>query len=266
MGDPLSTEDASDTQQFDTLEGMIKYTARDKDNEVPHTVRLEGWQLNEMDRIKSSLNTNRIEVCARAYVMGTDIMRENVGSDVEDITSMTTIFRRVSMNTRHQTDDIFSIIDELIDYNVDLKYERTGSLKDPINVRVPESYFSEVSNTYIIDAGFGKWTHRAVMAIGLSKSGGITAIPLDKSKEYIEGIKGGVEDTRVEIENIIRRYVVQNSMFWSRNGIELETYNGLEDIFEHMETSNKEDIKHFLNMDNIEIIESTGEPPPDGDS
>lgn len=266
MDDPLSTEDASDTKQFDTLEGMIKYTGRDKSSEVPHTIRLEGWQMTEIDKIKNYLNTNRVEVLARAYVMGTNDVREEVSGDVEDLNKMTGVFRHTSMNTRHQTDDVHRVVRNILDVEIPFGYESGDELRDAIHIRIPESYYSEVCDSYVVDSGFGKWIHRVIVGLGLSYSSNISVISKDHSDKYMEYLIRGINVTRERVEDVIRRYVNLNSMYWVQNGIEIETYSGLEEICKHMETEHKEEVETFLNIDGIDKIEGEGEPPPGGDN
>lgn len=266
MDDPLSTEDASDTQQFDTLEGMIKYTTRNKDDEIPHTVRLEGWQLSEIDKIKNYLNTNRVEVMVRAYRMGTDIMRGLILDDINSIVKMDTVFSHISMNTLHQTNDIDSIIGEALNVEIEFNYESGNGLSDPIHARLDRSYFSEVENTFVVDARLGGWVHRVIIGLGLSKSSNLAQYSKKHVDNYIDTLVNGVNETRYELEDVIRRYINLNTNYWIMNGIEIETYSGLEEIYTHMETEHKEEVETFLNIDGMDKIEGEGEPPPGGDN
>lgn len=262
MGDPLSTDDAQETKKYDTLEGMIKYTTRDKSSEVPHTVWLEGWQMTEVDKIKNYLNTNRVEVLARAYVMGTDDVRENLSEDVEDLNKMTGVFRHISMNTMHQTDDVYRIVRNILEIEIPFDYESGDDLVDVVHVRVPESYYSEVCDDYVVDAGFGGWIHRVILGLGLSHSSNISVLSDNHSQRYMEYLVGGVDKTRERVEDVIRRYVNANTNYWLKNGIEVETYSGLEEILKHMQTDKKEEVETFLSLDTLETINGPGEPPP----
>lgn len=249
MGDPLSVQDGSDGYQ--SLEHRIVEHERDKDREVPKSIRLARWQEMQIRQINKTIGSNTVSVCLSAYVMGLSRIREEIGEDVQDIVDMMVTFNENVANSEEEARGDNQRLREVQDVilSTEIEIDEDYNLGEARKIRLKDSVISESSKVEE-DALFGPWIHRAMIGIGFLSSENLNKQTEREAKEIIEKVNNSVERSREELERSICDFIKINFPKWDLDGISDGLYDGIVAITETMDTEYKRECERV-----VEILE-----------
>lgn len=231
---------------YETLEEYIMSTERDHDMEESKPMRVFQWQKTLMRIIEVEIDTNDTEIGLRAYPMGLSMLRENHGSDIEQIASLLNEFVKVYTNDIKNTEVVDETDESINQQEIEQPYEENASLTDPIRFKIQASYLSEAERNYADHAFMKGWIHRHIMAIGLGKSRHTQKTHENKISSYEAAFSKAIDELRQSIEDEIMSYVQRSEMVWRDVGLAEEVYEGLCDMLDLMNTDNRDDLEYKL--------------------
>jgi hypothetical protein len=257
MTNDFSTEGAFDGT-YSTLEERCFNEDVDYD-EVTHTsVRFREWHDVAFDNVKEKSGTNRTRVIHSAYMMGLKHVRNVVEiSRIHDLAEIRNTMRDVVSNYNHddyEPDERFGMV---LDGDIDDPLTHHGNVTDPTNCYLSHSAYSEVKETFEIDAKFGPWIHRTMVSMGILKSGTCGTGIMRHAKECARAVDGAYEKARRIEEEKVLEYLRHNVAHWATNGIYRGQYEKVANCVELMQTDMSSDCSALLDMidNNAEVLD-----------
>lgn len=236
---PFNTDEAT-TGDFDSLEDRIFRCEVVNEDSSIWPVRLRPWQNTALDYIKRNIGANRTKVGYFLYIEGSTILRDEVGygniQDFQNLLESAVELFAIEENTDCESSKYYEKL-----YEIEINDPSTvgGSVGEPNNIRVPDSVFSEVKDTYEVDARFEGWIHRAVISMGLQRSGVLPQSMIQKSEQCCENTNQAYSDARDEVEGVIVDFVAANRNYWYENGILQKQYDKIKEVIDLMATGRK---------------------------
>ena len=241
--------DSSEGGSFDSLEEYIKATSRDHDEEVRKAMRLWHWQDTEILVIAVDINTNAAEIVNRAYSIGLQKLRDDIGDDIEEVNQMTAQFVRAVGSIYSDTTGGNELRQEIIEYEIDFAGD-FGELTDPRKFPIRKSELSEVKDRYMYKGPFGGWLHRVVVMLGLKESENVTEEIQGVINSVEASLSNSVDDSREYLEERMKILVSRNIDTWLMEGVDDDTLDMLYETAEYMDTKHKDGMKALLDAVN----------------
>lgn len=244
MPDFLSPEDATEGNDYGSLEERIFNTSRNHDRELQKTIRLAGWQEMVVNKINNRIGTNQSEVLNRAYSEGLKIIRDEIGEMINGVVNLFLEASEVYDNTVRDEINVLPLQNNLV--NVDTNNNRDYELSEPTSIPIRDSELSEVKKTFIDNAYFGGWVHRDIIGLGLGTSefaGKRITIEVEKIVQDIEYV---METVRSNVERAMADFLLENLTFFMEEGMDEVAYQHLLEFRELMETDRKDAVDKLI--------------------
>jgi len=222
---------------FDSVELRAYNRELEEDETLFHTVRIRGWQKVALSTIKNKSGTNLSESAGASYMEGLQTIRDTlVDNDIDELIMFMEKASEAIMADDHDEGTLNESLSYILIDDIQDPFREHGRIEEPVNVKLRDSAYSEVCDTFDQDLNTGGWIHRAMVAIGIQQSSSCHKRLKKKASEVEEGTAEVIAQSRREIESGFQDYVISNMPFWRENGIRKEKADALLDAAESMNT------------------------------
>jgi len=255
MSDPLSSDDgqggsAGDDYvgDYENLEDRIYNSKRPpSDEEVGKSVRLENWQLSQIEIITTEINTSKAEVLSKAYIHGLTQIRERVTLDkLERIASMRTEFMQLLMSDPDRDGGGDEFMEKLHDAEIEVRVKMENGDMKVMRVPVPRSVMSEVVDSFLDKLSISADFHRLCITVGLADSEHATLLTQNYMDEMVQEFDEAVIDAEKMVEETLAKYVSKMAYKWSEGGVPIERVQDFEMVIDKMETEAERKARFYL--------------------
>lgn len=254
---PFASDDAF-SDGYENLEQRAYQEEIDTDEAVNTSIRLRDWQEVAVDRVKDYSGTNQVEVLYSAYMEGLSLVRDVV--ERQRIKELGEIRRKTShlaTDFDHYGVNENDLFNRLVGDDIPDPMRMHGNVGEPMNVYFKFSARSEVKDTFEVDANFGPWIHRSLIALGLESSDNIGGIMQNRIGETKQGISGMYDRSRIKQEELLKYIVTENFSFWTEHGIKKGQLELIDEVVPLMTTKHMGPCSTLVDSikDNAEVIE-----------
>jgi len=263
----MEAEDAFSSDEaveglFATLEERAYNQERESDESVQHSMRIRTWQKNALSYVSRKSGSNVTEVAYAAYQEGITTLRETIDDDdVDALERMADLSFEIvghKGDVRNEMDRAFGMI---ISEGIEDPNEEHGTVEYQTTFYFKDSAISMVKNDYEENAGFNPWIHRSIISIGFLASESLPDKAIDISEEVRENIREAYEDAIVDVEQMLRDFIVDNTFYWGREGMYESRLELIEEACGNMTTDAVDEVQDSVDYlrENAELIEDTEE-------
>jgi len=246
---PFSSEDSVD-DGFTSLEERVFNQEIDNDKCEYKAIRLRSWQTQALRLIKNDTGCNESDVTHALYIEGSEVLRDQVGYDaVKDHISLADNIRTFLSKSNNFGTDPTSYSDDMVSLQSGDPFRGMGKCITNTTAKLPDSYYSEIKDTYEVEAAFGPWIHRSVITMGFQSSVLLEGAIIEKSEDVSDMVLAEFRDTRNDLESIIVDAVVENKNYWLEEGLYKHQLDAMEEFISLMHTG-REDMMRML-VDNL---------------
>jgi len=255
MSDPLSSNDGQDGDAGDEYEGDYGsledriYNSRrpPSDEEVQHTVRIENWQISQVEIITTTINTSKAEVLAKSYIHGLSEVRDEITLDrLQRVSELRTEFLKLLMNGESTEVDEGKHHSALQDSEIDLKVKMGDGSTRTVGVPIPRSVMSEVKDSFLDKMSMSGGFHRLCITAGLSDSESSTDTTEEYKVEMFDTMEDALEKSEEMVESSVADYVATISFEWHHHDVDKDKVEQIQNMVDKMNTRHKEKAAHFL--------------------
>lgn len=222
---------------FDSVELRAYNRELEEDETLFHTVRIRGWQKIALNTIKNKSGTNISESAGASYMEGLQTIRSTlVDKDIDELVLFMEKASEAIMSDDHDEGSLNESLSYVLIDDIEDPFREHGRTEETVNVKLKDSAYSEVCDTFDQDLNTGGWIHRAMVSIGIQQSSSCHKRLKDKASEVEEGTAEVIAQSRREIESGFQDYVMANMSFWRENGIYKSKAEALLEAAESMNT------------------------------
>ena len=230
---PFSSDD-SVGNGFTSLEERVFNQEIDNDECEYKAIRLRSWQQQALRQVKNDTGSNETDVSHALYTEGSIILRDHVGYErVKEHISLADTMRRFYGISNNFGKDVNKYRNEMVGLEANDPLRGMGRCVHKTTAKLPDSVFSEVKDTYEVEAAFGPWIHRAVLAMGFKKSTVLDGADTERAADTADVVLTEFKDSRDTLESLVVDTIVENMGFWTSEGIyeeQLEVMRELPDL------------------------------------
>jgi hypothetical protein len=243
---PFDTDDAFEGG-YGSLEERAYEEEIDSDEAVRTTIRLRGWQQAAIDRVKDYSGTNQVEVIYSAYMEGLSCVRDVVERErIKELGKLRRKTSHLASDFAHHGIDENEMFSRLNGDDIPDPMKDNGTVGSPLSAYFKFSAKSEVKDTFEVDANFGPWIHRSLIALGLETSDNIGTIMMNRIAENKEAISGMYEKSRLKQEQLVKYIITENYSFWTLEGIKRGQMELIRNILPLMTTKHRHSCEQLV--------------------
>ena len=230
---PFSTEDSVDGG-FASLEERVFNQEIDNDSCEYKAIRLRSWQQQALRQVKNDTGANETDVLHALYIEGSKILRDKVGYDrVKEHIELADMVRKFFGCSNNFFFEKNKYRDRMVTLTVSDPLRGMGVCVENTTAKLPDSVYSEVKDTYEVEAAFGPWIHRTVLSLGFQTSVVVDRADIQRSEDIGDVVLSEFRDARNSVESIIVDTLAENMDYWIEEGIyrqQLEVMKEFEDL------------------------------------
>jgi len=222
---------------FDSVELRAYNRELDEDETLFHSVRVRDWQKIALNTVKNKSGTNMSESAGASYMEGLQRIRNTlVDNDIDELILFMEKASDAIMADNHDGESLDKSLSHIVIDGIEDPFRNHGRTVETVNVKLKDSAYSEVCDTFMQDLNTGGWIHRTMVSIGISESSSCHKRLKDRASDVELETAEVIAESRREIESGFQSYVMSNMQYWRENGIQEAKAEALVEAAEAMNT------------------------------